>query len=333
VMRFNKALGRMLGWSPRDAIHEPHNAVLKWEHIDQGQPLDAAIAAGWPHQRDGEEPPDTLYVEGDVERPDGSKISLGVTYAPLLDERGELRNVIANVHDITHFREAEKMKSTFVSVISHELKTPVALIKGYAGTLRREDARWDTKTVQQSLAVIEEEADRLTGLIENLLAASKLQADGMRLTNIGDVNLAAIATRSAERFQTQTKIHKIIVDFPDDFPIIQGDETRLRQVIDNLINNAIKYSPKGGEVRITGTFDDDNVTLAVQDQGVGLAADEQERIFERFYRVDDALSRKTQGTGLGLYLARAVVEAHGGHIAVESQPGKGSAFRITLPRE
>src|SRR5262249_41754446 len=156
-----------------------------------------------------------------------------------------LRNVIANVIDITHFREAEKMKSTFVSVVSHELKTPVALIKGYAGTLRREDARWDSKTIQQSLAVIEEEADPLTGLSENLLAASKLQADGMRLTNVGDVNLAAIADRSAERFQTQTKNHKIVVDFPDNFPIVQGDETRLRQVIDNLVNNAIKYSPKG----------------------------------------------------------------------------------------
>lgn len=333
ILRFNKALGRMLGWLPLDTIREPHDNVLKWQHIDHGKPVETAIDEGWPHQRKADEPPDTLYVEGDVVRPDGTQLSIGATYSPLLDERGMLRNVIANVHDITHFREAQEMKSTFVSVISHELKTPVALIKGYAGTLRREDARWDTKTIQQSLAVIEEEADRLTELIENLLAASKLQADGMRLTNVGDVNLAAIAASSAERFQTQTKNHKLIVDFSEDFPIIQGDETRLRQVIDNLINNAIKYSPKGGEVRITGRFGENTVTLEVSDQGVGLAADEQERIFERFYRVDDALSRKTQGTGLGLYLARAVVEAHGGHIAVESQPGKGSTFRITLPRE
>src|SRR5258708_4313755 len=333
ILRFNKALGRMLGQRPADVVDHPHDSVIQWEHIEHGQPLSRAIEEGWPHPRAADAPQDNLYVEGDVVRPDGSRISLGITYAPLLDEQGTLRTIIANVRDITHFRQAEEMKSTFISVISHELKTPVALIKGYAGTLRREDARWDTKTVRQSLTVIEEEADRLTELIDNLLAASKLQADGMRLTNIADVNLAAVAERSVERFKTQTKIHHLVTDFPPDFPSIPGDETRLRQVIDNLINNAIKYSPKGGEVRISGTYDDHNVTVSVSDQGVGLAPEEQERIFERFYRVDGALSRKTQGTGLGLYLARAVVEAHGGTISVESQPGKGATFRFTLPRE
>ncbi len=333
ILRFNKALGRMLGWIPGDAIGQFHNVVIKWEHVDQGQSLEDAIAGGWPKPRRDDEPPDTLYVEGDVIRQDGSPISLGITYAPLLDEQGALNNIIASVRDITHFRQAEQMKSTFISVVSHELKTPVALIKGYAGTLRREDARWDMETIQRSLAVIEEEADRLTELIENLLAASKLQADGMRLTNIGDVNLATVAEHSVERFQTQTTKHKLIVDFPPNFPSIPGDEMRLRQVIDNLVGNAIKYSPKGGEVRISGAFDNQSVTLSVTDHGVGLAPAEQERIFERFYRVDGALSRKTQGTGLGLYLARAVIEAHGGKIWVNSQPGAGSTFSFTLPRE
>jgi signal transduction histidine kinase len=266
-------------------------------------------------------------------RPDGTRISLGITYAPLLDQNGVLRNIIVNVRDITHFRQAQELQSTFVSVISHELKTPVALIKGYAGTLRREDATWDPATIQQGLTVIEEEADRLTELIDNLLAASKLQADGMRLTNIGDVNLVAVAARAVERFQIQTTKHKLVLDFPEAFPSVQGDESRLRQVIDNLVSNAIKYSPKGGEVRISGAFDDKTVTVSVSDKGVGLPADEQERIFERFYRVDSALSRKTQGTGLGLYLARAVIEAHGGKISVQSQPGKGSTFSFTLPRD
>ncbi|HLY28635.1 MAG TPA: ATP-binding protein [Aggregatilineales bacterium] len=333
ILRFNKALGRMLGWPPAEAIGQSHGVVIHWEHVDQGQSLEDALAAGWPRPWRDDEPPDSLYVEGDVLRPDGSRISLGITYAPLLDEQGALNNVIASVRDITHFRQAEEMKSTFISVVSHELKTPVALIKGYAGTLRRKDARWDSETIQRSLEVIEDEADRLGELIENLLAASKLQADGMRLTNIGDVNLATIAAHSVERFQTQTPIHKLVLDFPPDFPSVPGDEMRLRQVIDNLLGNAIKYSPKGGEVRISGAFDDRSVTLSVTDHGVGLAPDEQERIFERFYRVDGALSRKTQGTGLGLYLARAVIEAHGGQISVESQPGVGSTFSFTLPRE
>ena len=333
ILRFNKALGRMLGWSPTDVIGHFHDMVVHWDHIEQGRSLDKALESGWPRQRGADAPQDTLYVEGDLTRPDGTRISVGITYAALLDESGVLRNIIANVRDITHFRQAEEMKSTFISVISHELKTPVALIKGYAGTLRREDARWDAKTIQQSLAVIEEEADRLTELIENLLAASKLQADGMQLTNITDVNLAAVAVRSVERFQTQTKKHKLVVSFPPDFPTVQGDETRLRQVIDNLVGNAIKYAPQGGEVRISGKFDEHSVTLSVKDQGVGVPLDEQERIFERFYRVDGALTRKTQGTGLGLFLARAVIEAHHGKIWVESQPGKGATFSFTLPRD
>lgn len=333
IVGFNKALGRMVGWSPADAIGRFHSAIIAWERIEHGQPLDQAIAGGWPNSRPADAPPDTLYVEGDLGRSDGSRISLGITYAPLLDANGGLYNIIANVRDITHFREAQELKSTFISVISHELKTPVALIKGYAGTLRRDDAQWDAATMQHGLSVIEEEADRLGDLIENLLAASKLQANGMRLTNVGDVDLSAVAARSVERFQTQTTIHKLVTDFPPDFPIIQGDETRLRQVIDNLVSNAIKYSPDGGEVRISGTFDDQSVTVAVSDQGVGLPQDEQEHIFERFYRVDDALTRKTQGTGLGLYLARAVIDAHKGTISVDSQPGKGSTFRFTLPKE
>ncbi|MEP7287131.1 MAG: ATP-binding protein [Chloroflexota bacterium] len=333
ILRFNKALERVLGWPSTNMIGQLHDDVIKWEHVERGMSLSSAIADNWPHQQSDDTAPDTLYIEGDILRPDGSRISLGITYAPLLGEQGLLSNIIGNVRDITHFRQAEEMKSAFISIISHELKTPVALIKGYAGTLRREDASWDAKTIQQSLTVIEEEADRLTELIENLLVASKLQADGMRLTNIGDVNLAAVAARSVERFQTQTKKHKLIADFPPNFPSIHGDEIRLRQVIDNMVNNAIKYSPKGGEVRISGSFDEQSVTLTVRDHGVGLAPEEQQHIFERFYRVDDALSRKTQGTGLGLYLAHAVIEAHKGIISVESQPGKGSAFRFTIPRD
>lgn len=333
ILRFNKALGRISGWSPAEAINQPHDKIIAWERIEQGKPLSTALAEGWPRHLSLDSAPDTLYVEGDMIRPDGSRISLGITYAPLIQEPGELHNIIANVRDITHFLQAQKMKSTFISVISHELKTPVALIKGYAGTLRREDANWDRDTIQRGLAVIEEEADRLTELFENLLAASKLQADGMSLTNIGDVHLDVVAAQSVERFQTQTSQHKLILKFPKDFPCIQGDEVRLRQVIDNLVNNAIKYSPNKGEIQIKGQFDDRSVTITVADQGVGIPRDEQDRIFERFYRVDDALSRQTQGTGLGLYLARAIIEAHGGSISVDSQPGKGSTFRFTLPKD
>src|SRR5690606_34179244 len=160
-----------------------------------------------------------------LQRVDGTTISVGITYAALRRPNGDLQNVIANVRDITHFREAEQLKSTFISVISHELKTPVALITGYADTLRREDAHWEPTTVQNGLKVIEEEADRLGELIENLLAASKLQAEGMRLT-LDDVSLPALVGQSIERFKTQTDAHTLTAEFQDGFPIITGDHTR-----------------------------------------------------------------------------------------------------------
>jgi signal transduction histidine kinase len=241
-----------------------------------------------------------------------------------------LLNVIATIRDITRFREADEIKSTFISVISHELKTPVALIKGYVGTLRREDADWDRSVVDDSLAVIEEEADRLTEMIENLLDASRLQAGGIKI-NLTDVSLDQIAQQLVKRFKTQTDEHVFVVDFPKDFPVIMADEDRLEQVISNLLSNAIKYSPEGGEIRIKGEVRTNQVIVCVADQGPGIAAEDIPYIFDRFYRSADAV-RKTKGAGLGLYLARAVIEAHHGRIWIDPQPGKGARICFSLPR-
>ena len=331
ILTFNKAMSRMSGWQSDVVLGQPYDAVIKWAARPQGTDLVEAMKAGWPGSEDSKSEPGALYAEGDLLRPDGTHIGVGMTYAPLIDAEGRLINIIVSVRDISNFREAQKMKSTFISVISHELKTPVALIKGYAGTLRRDDADWDSGVVQEGLSVIEEEADRLTGLIENLLAATKLQAEGMQV-KYEDVRLDNIARYVVERFATQTEHHQFSVEFPPDFPSIPGDSTRLRQVIDNLVGNAVKYSPNGGTIRVAGAFTDDVVRVEVQDEGVGLPEEEWDRIFERFYRVDDALSRRTQGTGLGLYLSQAVIQAHGGEIGVHSIPGQGSTFYFILPR-
>jgi len=322
----NSALVRMLGMPANEIRGHRHEDIIRLIHQKNGLSLEQAEMGGWPLT-----PNATLYVEGDLERNDKLPLPVGVTYAPLLSAEGRLLNVIASVRDITHFREAEELKSTFISVISHELKTPVALIKGYVSTLRRTDATWDREVVQDSLAVIEEEADRLTELIENLLDASRLQAGALAI-NLSDVDLESLVRRIVERFRTQSPDHTFVVDFPGNFPIILGDEDRLGQVLSNLLSNAIKYSPGGGEIDVSGQVRPEQVIVCVKDQGPGIAVDDIPHVFDRFYRASEA-SRTTKGAGLGLYLARAVVEAHGGGIWVDPKPGAGARICFSLPRE
>jgi len=325
IERCNPAFCRMWGGSIADVQGRNHDEIIRWVHRDEGTRLEEAETGGWPLTAHA-----TLYVEGDIERPSGVPLAVGITYAPLLSPEGNLLNIIASVRDITHFREAEELKSVFISVISHELKTPVALIKGYVGTLRRDDVSWDREIVQDSLQIIEEEADRLTELIENLLDASRLQAGGISL-NQCDVVFASFVENLAERFRTQSDIHTIAVDFPLEFPVVVADEDRLSQVVSNLLSNAIKYSPNGGEIRVSGQVRPEQVVICIQDQGPGIAPGDIPHVFDRFYRADDA-SRTTKGAGLGLYLTRAIVEAHGGRIWVDPRPGDGARICFSLPR-
>jgi PAS domain S-box-containing protein len=322
----NPAMAHLLGMKVDQIQGRRHDEVVRWAKVPQGLTLESAEAGGWPLT-----PHAQLYVEGDLARPQGQpQLPVGITYAPLQSENGILLNIIATVRDITRFRQAEEMKSTFISVISHELKTPVALIKGYVSTLRREDTRWNKAIVEDSLAVIEEEADRLTLMIENLLDASRLQAGGLTIKR-ADVLLPEISRRLAKRLETQTSRHTFTVDFPQDFPIILGDETRLEQVLSNLISNSIKYAPQG-EISIRGQVLVDKVIICVSDEGPGILPQDAPHVFDRFYRAPD-LARQTKGAGLGLFLARSIVEAHGGRIWVDTETGKGARICFSLPRE
>jgi len=326
VQVLNRTLGRMTGWDPKDAVGRAAAEILSL-HDRQGQPL--SLPKPPPQRTTASEA--RSYVEGDIERRGGPPLTAGVTATPLYDEEGKLARIILNVTDITRFRQAEELKSTFVSVVSHELKTPVALIKGYAETLRREDADWDRDTVQDSLGVIAEEADHLTHLIDSLLEASRIQAGGLKLEPT-DVHLPRLAEKVVEGFRTQTDVHTFELDFPADLPPVWGDPERLKEALSNLISNAVKYSPNGGKVWVGGRMDQTGDTVYVADEGIGIPAEEQSRIFDRFHRVESGLHRSTEGTGLGLYLVKAIIEAHGGRVWVESAPGRGSIFMFTLPR-
>lgn len=325
VERCNPALAFMLGVSAEDLQERSHEDIIRWAKPPQGLTLEQAAAGGWPLT-----PHANLYVEGDLQRGrEQPPLPVGISYSPLVSADKTLLNIFASVRDITRFRQAEEMKSTFISVISHELKTPVALIKGYVSTLRRDDVTWDRAIVQESLQVIEEESDRLSLLIENLLDASRLQSGGLALKRT-DVLLPDLVKRIATRMQTQSSAHTIVQNFPEDFPVIVADEQRLEQVISNLIGNAIKYSP-GGEIAIGGEVRPDFVIVCVSDQGPGIAPQDIPYIFDRFYRAPDK-ARQTKGAGLGLYLTRSIVEAHGGRIWVDPESGKGARICFALPR-
>jgi PAS domain S-box-containing protein len=326
--RFNRALVSLTGWPAKQAVGQRHNEVITWARRASQRSLEEAVAEGWPTDEGR-----TLYVEGELRRRNGSLVSLAITYAPLRTRGGELLNIIGTARDITRFREADALKDTFISVVSHELKTPVAIIKGYAETLRRPEARRNPGVVEEMLSDITQEADRLDRLVDDLLDASRLQAGGLPFRDVDEVDLPTIARRVVERYRSRTQKHELRLAFPEDFPPVMGDAERLEQVLDNLVSNAVKYSPRGGVIEIRGQSTPAEVLVSVSDEGVGIPTDEQERIFDRFYRVEGPETRAVSGTGLGLYLARAIVEAHGGRCWVTSAPGVGATFYMALPRE
>jgi PAS domain S-box-containing protein len=323
---FNRACSRLTGFTAEEVIGKQHVDIIRWLRREPGSSLEEAEATGWPLS-----PQSTLYVEGDLITKDSGALSVGITYAPALSKDGKLLSIVANVRDITKFREAEELKSAFISIISHELRTPVALIKGYVGTLRREDAEWDPGITRESLAVIEDEADRLTGLIDDLLDASRLQAGALAL-KWSQISIVDLVDEIVRRFQTQSPDHIYEVKFESDFPLIVGDEGRLTQVVTNLLSNAIKYSKEGGTIHITGRSQQDSIVICVADEGPGIALEDVPRVFDLFYRSKDA-SRRTKGAGLGLFLAKAVIEAHQGQIWVDENTVTGAKVCFSLPLE
>ncbi len=247
---------------------------------------------------------------------------------------GALQQARATAEMLAEKTRLEEMQNTFVSIVSHELQTPVAIIKSYAATLARDDVVWSPETIQRVSSNIEDECDRLHRLITDLLDLSRIQA-GRVAMRVGSVDLPEITAEIIDQLSPRAPRHSLRSSFPNppNFPIIRGDADQLRRALFNLVQNAIKYSPQGGEVLVAGEVAaPSHVIVRVIDHGEGIAQGEEERIFERFHRSDNRLSRSTAGVGLGLYITRSVVEGHGGRIWAESPgPGKGSVFTIVLP--
>lgn len=228
-------------------------------------------------------------------------------------------------------RQVDRLKDEFIGSVSHELRRPLASIKGYTASLLLPDCQWEPEVQREFLGVINEEADTLSLLIDNLLDLARLGSGTLQLT-LEPLNLPALSEQVVRRLRMQSHLppHPYVLDFPERFPYIEGDQARLTQLLLNLLENAAKYSPPGAAINVEGRVEDAFVVVNVIDQGPGLTPEQAARVFDKFYRVDSGLTRATEGTGLGLALCRGVVEAHGGKISVSSTPGKGCTFSVRL---
>ncbi|MGD9049667.1 MAG: ATP-binding protein [Anaerolineae bacterium] len=301
--------------------------VTDWETV--GQLLQAAAA-------DVEETP---AIEVALTAPDPR--TLQVRFFPIHGAGGSNLGLGLLLHDITRERELDEMKSQLLSTVSHELRTPLASIKGFATTLLRQDVEWDEVTRREFLAIIDEESDRLSELISNLLDMSRIEAGTLRVEP-EPTDLRPLIQETTAEFQLMTRDHQFQAHVPPSLPLVQADLRRIRQVLRNLVENAVKYSPGGGAVTVSVQLAEwaqdpeatgDALHVSVADQGLGIDPQHLDRIFDRFYQVDSASTREVRGAGLGLSICKAIVEAHHGRIWAESQAGVGSTFHFTLPLE
>ena len=233
--------------------------------------------------------------------------------------------------DLTQIQRLERVRTDFVANVSHELKTPVTAISGLVETLI-ESEEMDEETRSRFLGKIQNQSLRLSTLVADLLALSRVEARDEQQLELRRMDLRLIAIDSARRalVAAEEKGIQLHSQLPEDAVNVNGDDEALRQVVDNLLDNAIKYTPGGGEVSLGIEVEDGSAILRVKDSGIGIEAEHQERIFERFVQLDASSTRTRGGAGLGLAVARVLVRAMGGELGLESEPARGSTFTIRL---
>ncbi|WP_305044303.1 ATP-binding protein [Geoalkalibacter sp.] len=247
---------------------------------------------------------------------------------PLFDEGGELWGGVLIAQDFTEQKRMEQIKDEMISSVSHEMRTPLTAMLGFVEFMLENPVEREQQI--DYLKTVHHETERLNELISNFLDLQRLQAQ-LETYHFAAVDPCVLLGQAAHLFQVASKKHRVLLRCPEKLPTIRGDENRLMQVLKNLVSNAIKYSPEGGDVVLGAKAEGDEVLLFVQDQGLGIPSHARDRIFERFYRVDDSEKRLPGGIGLGLALVREVIRAHGGRVWVESTIGVGSTFYVSLP--
>ena len=257
---------------------------------------------------------------------DGHVRPVTLTAARLPGDNGSVQALVLMLRRADVQQRLDAARSDLVSTVSHEIRSPLTSVKGFVKTLL---AKWDRFTddqKRQMLATVNEDADRVTRLLGELLDVRRIDANRLQLRR-QMINLPAIAERVAERLRHHDDSHRIVVEFTDEFPQLYADPDKIDQILTNLVENALKYG--GGTITIQGWADEAEATVVVRDEGQGIPSQYLQQIFTKFFR--RAGERRT-GTGLGLYISKGIVEAHGGRIWATSEPGKGAHMHFTLPQ-
>ncbi len=274
--------------------------------------------------------PELMIDSQDV---NGEYLSLRVRFALVRRESGFISGLVAVLHDTTEQEKEERERRLFVSNVSHELRTPLTSVKSYLEALD-EGALYDP-VAPDFIKVSLDETNRMMRMVTDLLHLSRIDNATTQL-DVELINFTAFITFILNRFdkmrgQDQEKKYELVRDYPINSVWIEIDTDKMTQVIDNILNNAIKYSPDGGKITVSMKTTDDQMILSIKDQGLGIPKQDLPKIFDRFYRVDRARSRAQGGTGLGLAIAKEIIKQHNGFIWAKSEYGKGSTFTIVLP--
>ncbi len=268
-----------------------------------------------------------------------AETGLSASHLPFLQALAEL--IVINVNQIRLLQgtqqaraaeEADRLKSELIAALAHDMRTPLTSIQGYASALLLNDIEWDEESRVRHLQIIDEEARDLHTMIQDLLESSIIDA-GLLTIDKEPILVPRLVEGLVNEMTRRTAKHRFVIGFPSDFPIVDADPRRIEQVLRNLLDNAVKYSPDGGLVVVRGQIAGDEVIVSVADNGAGIAPEHLNRLFEKFFRVKSPLGDKVRGSGLGLPVSRTIVESHGGRIWAESELGKGTTIYFSLPCE
>jgi len=257
-------------------------------------------------------------------------ISFVQTLADLIALAIELSRMESRSDAIRQARETERMRSEALATLSHELRMPLTTIKGYTTMLLMDEIQWSLEECAETLQLIDEECDSMQMMIKNILDSSLIDVNQIPIEP-QPLRLLSIARDVANEIQRGTETHRLIVDFPKEFPLVNADPRWIKQVFRNILDNAIKYSPDGGLVVIRGEVRTEDVVIVIADQGIGISPEDLIPLFEKYFRVRSPHTKSIPGAGLGLPIARAIIEMHGGRIWADSRLQQGTTVHFSLP--